>query len=68
MVLTLVLIFLAATAAVAAASTAIWLVVVGGAKDKPALLVWGLVLGVLSFGAMIGAIAWAVRADPTLPR
>jgi hypothetical protein len=65
MVLTLVLIFLSATAAVGGASAGIWLVVVGGAKGKPALLVWGLVLGVVSFGAMIGAIAWAIKVDPT---
>lgn len=66
MVLTLVLIFLSATAAVGGASGAIWLVVLGATREKRSLWVWGLVIGVASFGAMIAAIAWAIKADPTV--
>jgi hypothetical protein len=60
---TLVLLFLSATVAVAGAVAGIVLVPLGLSRGRPGLWVTGLIVGVISFAAMITAIAWALKAQ-----
>lgn len=59
----LLLLFLCATLAVAGAVTGIVLVPLGLSRGRRGWWVTGLVVGVISFAAMIAAIAWALRAE-----
>jgi hypothetical protein len=59
----LVLLFLSATIAVAGAVAGIVLVPLGLSRNRPGLWVTGLIVGVISFAAMITAIGWALRAQ-----
>jgi hypothetical protein len=60
---TLVLLFLSATVAVAGAVAGIVLVPLGLSRNRPGLWVTGLIVGVISFAAMITTIAWALKAQ-----
>jgi hypothetical protein len=59
----LVLLFASATAAVAGAVTGIVLVPLGLSRQRTGLWVTGLIVGVISFAAMIAAIGWALKAE-----
>ena len=63
MILTLSLIFLIGTLAVAAAIAGIVLVVLGSSRRDRHWIVWGVVCGLVGFGVMIGGIVWAMRMD-----
>jgi hypothetical protein len=60
---TLLLLFLSATVAIAGAVAGIVLVPLGLSRKRPGLWVTGLIVGVISFAAMIAAIGWAMRAE-----
>lgn len=60
---TLLLLFLSATVAIAGAVAGIVLVPLGLSRRRPALWVTGLIVGIISFAAMITAIGWAMRAE-----
>jgi hypothetical protein len=63
MVLKLSLAFIGATLAVAAAVAGIVLVVLGSSRRKPRWIAGGVAFGLIGFGAMIAAIAWAIQMD-----